>query len=269
MYNKGKETIVKLSQFSEAHLDKTLERIYFHRNSSSLWFMMKRVEDHALTKGMYGYYIDDDASVLKQWFHVATKVRLANKWDELETWGFLLHALLSDHEEIIEAAARASSEKLRQSGTNPLYPEFHVRMIQQAILDDDDGVRMNISKLAKNGEKRYRKPAAAGTDFYSLLLERDQEGLQRLVQESAKIKSDDVLFENNMSYLGTLQAKLCWRRGIEIQVDSPLVPMELMPIRPLESYEDVYDFVDPNWMPPRQGMLGKIERWFRKKEVVR
>jgi len=265
----NQKTIVQLMQFEEARLDSALERIYFRRNAGSLWFAMSDVERHALAKGLYGFYVDGDASALKQWFHVATKVRLANQRDDLLSGVFLMQALLSDNEEVIRAAARATTDKLHKESVNPLYPGFHVRMIQQAILGEDDALRVNISKLAKNGEKRYRNPAAAGTDFYSLLLAQDEEQLQRLVQESAKVKCDDVMFEDSISYLGTLQAKLCWRRGIELEIDRPFLPMELMPVRPLSSYDDVYDFVNPEWVPPRQGILGRLQRLLRKSSIPR
>ena len=32
--------------------------------------------------------------------------------------------------------------------------------------------------------------------------------------------------------------------GLEIEIDNPLVPMELMPVKPLDYYN--YDFLDPN-----------------------
>jgi len=269
MNKAGQETIARQLRLSEAGLDKTLERIYFHRHAGSLRMLMDKVEFHALAKGMHGYYIEGDSSKLKQCFHVATKVRLSGPDVDFGTGRCLLHALLSDNEEVIQAAAMASSDKLRKAGANPLYSAFHVRMIQQAIAGEDDGLRVNIAKLAKNGEKAYRQAAAAGTDFYSLLLAQDRDGLKQLVQEHAKVKSADVLFENSMSYLGTLQTKLCWRRGIELEIDSPLVPMELMPVRSLDSYDDVYEFVNPEWVPPRQGILGRLERLFRKTSIPR
>ena len=261
--------VARSLQFHEANINRALERIYFRRNSGSLWFAMSDVERHALAKGLYGFYVNGDAAELKQWFHVATKVRLANKRDDLISGVFLMQALLSDNEGVIQAAAMATTQELHKANVNPLYPGFHVRMIQQAILGEDDLLRVNIAKLAKNGEKRYRKAAATGTDFYSLLLARDKEHLQSLVQENARVKSDDTLFEESISYLGTLQTKLCWRRGIELEIDSPLVPMELMPVRPLDSYKDVYEFVNPDWVPPRQGIFGRLERLFRKSSIPR
>ena len=111
-----------------------------------------------------------------------------------------------------------------------------------------------------------REDSAAGRDFYTLLLNRDKAALEDLIQnKDSKVISSDVLFEDFMSSMGVWETKLCWRRGLEVQIDSPLVPMELMPVRPLEHYDDVYDFLKPGWVPPRQGLLADAVRWIRKR----
>jgi hypothetical protein len=44
-----------------------------------------------------------------------------------------------------------------------------------------------------------------------------------------------------VSSLVTIYAKLAWRRGFEVKVDSPLVSAEWLPVRPLESYDPTYE----------------------------
>lgn len=67
-----------------------------------------------------------------------------------------------------------------------------------------------------------------------------------------------------MTFPGTMETKLCWLKGINIQIDSPLVPMALMPVKPLDYYDEVYEFLQADWVPPVQGLMGKVSRWFRK-----
>ncbi|SFA68310.1 hypothetical protein SAMN05216263_1501, partial [Metapseudomonas otitidis] len=60
-----------------------------------------------------------------------------------------------------------------------------------------------------------------------------------------------------------VHAKLCWYRGIEVQIQNPLVPMALMPIESLDTYDVEYDFLRPGWEPPPPpGLLNKIKRFF-------
>ena len=44
--------------------------------------------------------------------------------------------------------------------------------------------------------------------------------------------------------LPTAALKLAWILGMEVEVDSPYIPMELMPVKPLEHYEIPYFFLD-------------------------
>ncbi|WP_133649781.1 hypothetical protein [Paraburkholderia flava] len=79
------------------------------------------------------------------------------------------------------------------------------------------------------------------------------------------MKSQDSIDDEFMSYTGTLEAKLSWYRGIQVEIDHPLVPMELMPVQFLDHYDDVYDFLKPGWVPPPQGLVGRVSRWFKAK----
>ncbi len=63
--------------------------------------------------------------------------------------------------------------------------------------------------------------------------------------------------------LATIHAKLCWYRGLEVKVLNSLVPMPLMPIKPLETYEIEYDFLRADWTPPPPpGFFAKAKRLF-------
>lgn len=42
----------------------------------------------------------------------------------------------------------------------------------------------------------------------------------------------------------TLTLKTAWILGHEIEIDSPYIPMDLMPVRPLEKYEVPYFFME-------------------------
>lgn len=55
-----------------------------------------------------------------------------------------------------------------------------------------------------------------------LLLKRDNDGLEDLIKnKDARIKSADPVKEHFMSFLGALEARLCWFKGIPVKIDSP------------------------------------------------
>ncbi|MHA6911339.1 Imm49 family immunity protein [Ralstonia pseudosolanacearum] len=219
---------------------------------------------------MHAYFVEHNLEKAKQNFYLASKLTLASVGqDGGASFGVdrdIQIALLSDSAETIDAIARAETPKLVSERNNPLYNRFHVYMLQLAIRGEDDIVRAMIDKLAKHGRKPLRTECAEGRDFYSLLLNGDKASLEDLIQNKhACMKSQNAIDEDFMSYPGTLETKLCWYRGIPVEIDHPLVPMDLMPIRPLADYDDVYDFLKPGWVPPQQGLMGKLSRWIGKR----
>lgn len=51
-----------------------------------------------------------------------------------------------------------------------------------------------------------------------------------------ELYKDSFLFE-----ISTL-AKLAWRQGVKVEVNSQLIPKEILPIKPLDNYEIPYNF---------------------------
>ena len=43
-----------------------------------------------------------------------------------------------------------------------------------------------------------------------------------------------------------------------------MIPMDWMPIEPLPRYEDIYDFLSPDWTPPDQSLFARFTRKFQK-----
>lgn len=126
---------------------------------------------------------------------------------------------------------------------------------------DDEALNETIAIVAKKGGKRDKTLSQAGQDFFSLLLKQDKEGLQALIEDQAKIKSAQELEGKFLAGFAVIHAKLCWYRGIEVQIQNPLVPMQLMTVQPLDAYDVEYDFLRPGWTPsPPPGLFGKIKR---------
>lgn len=215
--------------------------------------------------GLKSYFIDGDVQNLKQNFYVTSKLIMAS---ELETTSGLnafasyhpfLYGLLSDSAEIYDWLANAEikgSDYVKSQ-------QFRFHQYQFVLRQDDAALRETIALVAKKGGNKDKTQAAVGLDFFSLLLKRDKEALQTLIENTAKIKSADELVGQFLAGYAVILAKLCWFRGVEVGIKSPLVPMPLLPIKPLETYDVEYDFLRPGWIPPEPGMLDKLKRWFK------
>lgn len=212
--------------------------------------------DH-LKIGIYDYFVEGKAHSFKQHLYISSKLKLAaiaidsyQQFNAME----LYYALFSDHPELVATMASMETQELISSRNNSLYPSFILHLWQLAILGDYEALQIKIQKLAQHGRKKDRK----NIDFFTLLIKGDKAALEQLIHEEASIRSADPLIENFMAFFACMESKICWLRGIEVQINHPLVPMELMPIKPLEHYDDSYDFLLPDWQPPKRTLFGRL-----------
>lgn len=215
-------------------------------------------------RGLKSFFIDTDLRGLKQNFYVASQLLIASQkeaepgGDVFATYAPFLYGLLSDSPEIYDWLAQAElKDKDYVKGPHFLFHQF-----QLVLRRDDDALRETIDIVGKKGSNRDKALVKAGQDFFSLLLKQDKEGLQTLIENHAKIKPAQELEGQFLAGFAVIHAKLCWYRGIEVQIQNPLVPMPLMPIQPLEAYDVEYDFLRPGWTPPPPpGLFTKVKRW--------
>lgn len=216
-------------------------------------------------RGLKRYFIDNDLCGLKQNFYVFCKLLMASQreaepgGDVFAAYPPFLYGLLSDSPEIYSWLAHADLK----NKTYVKGPHFLFHQFQLVLQRDDEALSETIALVAKKGSNHDKLLAQAGHDFFSLLLKQDNEGLQALIENQAKIKPVQELEGQFLAGFAVIHAKLCWYWGIEVQISNPLVPMPLMPIQPLDAYDVEYDFLRPDWTPPPlPGLFAKVKRLF-------
>ena len=258
------ERLGNLLAFEEEDLPRQIEWFLHKRKRVRLGAILLNIARLERTRAVHAYFVHHNIAALKQHCYLATRLGLASVGQDgganFEIATDFLYALLSDNRDAISALAQVEVPALLKERNNPLNSRSYVYMLQLAIRGEDENLRGMIAKVAKNGRKPVRVESEEGRDFFSLLLKRDQVGLEECISKHARIKSPEPRIENFMSFQGTLEAKLCWFKGIPVKIDSPWLQMELMPMRPLERYDDVYDFLKPGWVPPPQGVIADLSR---------
>lgn len=251
--------------------------VRYERKKKSLGGLLSNMVSAHKALGIYAYFGANDVARMKQHFHVAAKLSISSvglRWGEtLSSTTDFLYIMLSDSPEVIKAYAFLEPEEYLKNRENPRVMAFLVHMYQLALRDEHDALRVKIAIAAQKSGQKLREEFSAGEDFFSLLLKRDKSALETLITKKANqwqaiIKkggeTGTPLSENLMASIAMEYAKLCWLKGIEVEIDHPLIPMELLPIKPLEHYDDVYDFLNPDWVPPPQNFIEKIAKWFSK-----
>lgn len=266
----------KLSYNDKKTLENLAYDIRYIRNKDKLGGGLFLMASEHESLGIHAYFGDKDIASMKQHFHVAAKLNVASaglRWGEtLSTGASLVYVLLSDSSEVIQSYARLEpNDEFIKQRENPKALQFYVHMTQLAIRDEQDALRVKISIAAQKSGKKLREEFASGQDFFSLLLNRDKKMLEELITRKANewqaiIKrgsaTGNPLSERFLASIATEYAKICWLKGIEVEIEHPLVPMELLPVKPLDHYDDIYDFLASDWVPPKPSFLQRIKHLF-------
>lgn len=127
------------------------------------------------------------------------------------------------------------------------YDSFTTRFakgLQSIIKDDIPVLEEHIEGLKRRSKqgwgKQYTGIITAFEGFYNNDRELIIAGIYEILKK-IKRQYPDSLDYQYIHYEATAIAKLAWRKGLEIEIDNPLVPKELLPIRELDHYEG-YEF---------------------------
>ena len=268
--DKQKDSIIRSAERGLKEITDDLDRFKNPRKKNAwgaIISFMAGAHEHLAVKH---YFVDHDIPGFKQHAYLFAQSELVAKHldydkDDEMTWDLILFALLSDSPKAIEGVGLVNPRFIRAAGNKPQSIYFWVHMYQLVMLNKMDEVAQRLENAKTQAKKQRRKALIEGKDFFSLLLAKDKVGLENLLLEKAKNdKTDNPWIEGLIAPIPTIEAKLCWLKGIEVEIDHPLLPMELLPFKPLEHYDDVYDFLSSDWTPPTQNFIQKITKWFSK-----
>lgn len=155
----------------------------------------------------------------------------------------LTYSILSDDKYLIKKASEwqfKNYQDHRQKGTP--------KMIFQNLLINNDS---EASTLLDNFSKNFPGYTYKEIDraiFDGILNKNHDElklNLYRLLEPKNhnRRNADWAVRKEIFSFPAVGFLKLAWIRGIELEIDHPLIPMELMPIQQLESYNAHFSFL--------------------------
>lgn len=196
------------------------------------------------------FFIDKSIKQAKQHFYTCGRLDefAITKYDEkILDYGInhLSYALLSDNEALIKRYANLRHSNyeamIKGGGTAPMY-------ILQCIIKDDWREYERVMPIMKiKTVKKFKMEMDAA--YYEALAERNQSKLEEILSEfvtpnvhKQRNKAHELINEF-ISHPAIGYAKLAWLKGIEVKINSPLVPSDLLPVKPNETYQDDYDFL--------------------------
>ncbi|GHV38843.1 hypothetical protein FACS1894179_02850 [Bacteroidia bacterium] len=131
-------------------------------------------------------------------------------------------------------------------------PCIYIHSMLQILKQDWDTLARNISILEQKViNKKKNELFIPDYEFYKAILEKNKEEAERAIYrllepKNHKKRNDDYIVNQLISMPALGYAKLAWLSGVEVEINDPLVPKELLPLQPNEKYNDYYDFLKSN-----------------------
>lgn len=220
-----------------------------------------------LARAMLPYFRDNDMANMKQWAYLAAKAQIMWEHETLNDYltEDLLSPLISDNEEVIEWYRRFSlpyelpkdvSGGDKDDPKNWMFYRYQSWLALNARWDELGERCERI--LAMQEQIKKDRSYLIDHRFYLSLAKGDKAGMTAVLLEKVtpkerktrQLQQSGITWDLIDSY-ATLFAKLAWRAGYELELDTPWIPQEWLPVQPLQTYEEPWPFMQgfDIWQP--------------------
>lgn len=244
--------------FAMRGMDEELSLLQAGRGSRSGCLLMGG--NPVISWAMLAYFADSDLTAMKQWAYVASKLRVLYIHETLSEnlVEALLWPLLSDNEEIIDwyrqFDAQYWPDDPKVTGGDKRNPKdwMYYRYQSWLALNQRWGELSERCEriLAMQGEIKKDRMYLIDHRFYLALSHGDVQGMEAVLSEmcqprllAQRRKQESGLTDKFIASHATIFAKMAWRNGYEVNVDTPWIPKDWLPVKPNISYEDPWPFM--------------------------
>jgi hypothetical protein len=206
-------------------------------------------------KADYAWFANHDLQDFKLQSYIATKLKFI-RCKHVGEEGLMyeheyFYALLSDYEPSIQWMSSQPLSTLTQKRVNnPAQEEYRSYQMTLALKGDWKQLAQRAEMFLSNPPAKMKK-YVPDQSFYLALANGSKEGMEAALAEMTAPKvalkrNGDFHFAFAGQFIAcfaTLYAKIACRQGHTIELDTPFIPNEWLPVSPLEEYPDPYEFM--------------------------
>lgn len=245
-------TIDKFNEFYSKSLEDEGKALMFLRTpDSNKEYILISLIDINVCLALYHIFKTNNSAQFKNRFYIASSlaVFLHKNYDNgnyvaniFLTQRNFCYAILSDNPKMINHYLQYDDHFLKT------FMASFAKAVQACIKNDDSELSNQIELLAKyTSKKTWEKNFVGCVDAFKGILQKDklliEKGINDLIAKHDK-QDHPAVVKDFINLEATTIAKLAYKRGIDVQIDSPLVPKDLIPTKELDHYER-YDFLAP------------------------
>lgn len=205
----------------------------------------------------YAWFHDGNLEEFKRHCYVVSKLTYilstVPEHDSFKVENDHYYALLSDHEPSIQWISDPTLESAYMKGrvANPNMPEYRSYQMTLAVRADFEFLGQRAEVFLANVPVKHKK-FAPDMRFYLALAQGDKAGMQNALAEIVDPKVLKKRNEGNMMFFAahfvspfaSLYTKIARRHGYELEIDTPMIPKQWLPVEPLAQYPDPYAFME-------------------------
>jgi len=157
--------------------------------------------------------------------------------------------LLSDSKSLLKRFSNINYPGFKE-GTERGVGGIYTNTIQNFVKKDYSSIARNLNIMEEKViNVKRRKSEIIIYEFFQNLLNNNKDKLVKCMkillsdkERKKRMKHEETLIDiTSYPTIGFL--KMCWLEGVEIEIDSPYIQMELMPLEPNPNYIDKYPFL--------------------------
>lgn len=241
--NKNQQHLLQVYDLRKDDENVIFEKI---KNPENMYFFVPSLEGTNQINALYQIYIEHDYRKAKASFYKAARIAEymsdTYDWRVMDNGMFQIsYAMFSDNEVLIDRYSRLKNK----INNDTSMPYQYSNCIQNILAEDWDKLDWNIHCLTRFVKMKQFESFAGVVNILNGFKAKDEvlikKGLEDFIA-TAKKRNKDGIISKFFSIDTAGFCKLAWIKGYEIDLKSPLVPAELMPIEPLDYYPE-YDFL--------------------------
>ncbi|AMV47263.1 hypothetical protein C9I56_21880 [Paraburkholderia caribensis] len=217
-------------------------------------FCLLRLASHASATALTSWYLNGDLELFKQWSYVSGKLEYVQFKRNPGRWFpayLLLMPLMSDNEALIQWFMHNDLSFDMGKVSDSRTAEFHAYQALLALRGEWKALEERSLSVIGHSAAKMKK-YEIDHRFYLALSRHDVDGMESVLQELtspkiAKVRNSEQAFGFTEKLIGThavIYAKIAWRHGFKLKVNSPWIPEEWLPVSPLSHYVDPYRFLE-------------------------
>ncbi|MEJ7137377.1 Imm49 family immunity protein [Amphibiibacter pelophylacis] len=220
---------------------------------------LRTLSSDCKVRSMLAYFKEKNQRSLKQWAFLSAKARIALIHETREFYLFedLLWPLISDNHEAIEWCRQFDllyelPEKVTKFDKNDekswMFNQYQSWLALNARWDELGERSERILSM----ENQITKDRSGLIDhrFYLALAAGDSSAMKAVLLEmvTPAVRRKRYLQQSGITWdlidsYATIFAKLAWRAGYELELDTPWIPKEWLPVNPLPNYDEPWPFM--------------------------